>query len=80
MVNLVLSAYENDPDLAPRAVLVYGPFLSGELRDDFEARVAALNGRVTAVGFESQMETLFAGASRGGLHGRLQHVLRGSVL
>ncbi len=63
MVNLVLSAYEKDPDLGPRAVLVYGPFLSGELREDFETRVAALNGRVTAVGFESQIETLFAGAS-----------------
>ncbi|WP_420586319.1 glycosyltransferase family protein [Ruegeria sp.] len=63
MVNLVLSAYEQDPDLSPRAVLVYGPFLSGELREDFEARVAALNGRVTAVGFESQIETLFAGAA-----------------
>ena len=63
MVNLVLSAYEKDPDLSPRAILVYGPFLSGELREDFEARVAALNGRVTAVGFESQIETLFAGAA-----------------
>lgn len=63
MVNQVLCAYEKDPNLSPRAVLVYGPFLSGELRDDFETRVAALNGRVTAVGFESQIETLFAGAA-----------------
>ncbi|KUJ78712.1 glycosyltransferase family protein [Ruegeria profundi] len=63
MVNLVLSAYEKDPTLSPRAVLVYGPFLSGELREEFETRVAALNGRLTAVGFESQIETLFAGAS-----------------
>ncbi|WP_170473950.1 glycosyltransferase family protein [Ruegeria arenilitoris] len=63
MVNLVLSAYEKDENLSPRAILVYGPFLSGELRDEFEARVAALNGRVTAVGFESQIETLFAGAA-----------------
>ncbi len=63
LVNLVLSAYEKDPSLSPRAILVYGPFLSGELREDFETRVAALNGKVTAVGFESQIETLFAGAS-----------------
>lgn len=62
MVNLVLSAYEQDPDLAPRAMLVYGPFLSGEVREEFEARVARLDGRVTAVGFESQIEALFAGA------------------
>lgn len=62
MVDLALAAYESDPDLSPRAVLVYGPFLSGETREDFETRVARLNGRVTAVGFESQIETLFAGA------------------
>ncbi len=62
MVNMVLSAYEADPDLSPRAILVYGPFLSGDTRADFEARVQALNGRVEAVGFESQIETLFAGA------------------
>lgn len=62
MVDLVLSAYERAPDLAPRAVLVYGPFLSGDTRAAFEERVAALEGRVTAVGFESEIETLFAGA------------------
>ncbi|MHA6264541.1 glycosyltransferase family protein [Arenibacterium sp. CAU 1754] len=62
MVNLVLSAYEQDPTLSPRAILVYGPFLSGDIRAEFEARVDALGGRVTAVGFESQIETLFAGA------------------
>ncbi|MGR3760353.1 glycosyltransferase family protein [Roseobacteraceae bacterium NS-SX3] len=62
MVDLVLSAYERDPGLGPRAVLVYGPFLSGDTREEFENRVAALDGRVTAVGFESQIETLFAGA------------------
>lgn len=62
MVDLVLAAYEADPGLSPRALLVYGPFLSGGTRADFEQRVAQLEGRVTAVGFESQIETLFAGA------------------
>ena len=62
MVNLVLAAYETDPELEPHAVLVYGPFLSGEIRAEFERRVAALNGRVTALGFDSQIEALFAGA------------------
>ncbi len=62
MVDLAISAYERDPQLTPRALLVYGPFLSGDTRAAFEARVAALNGRVTAVGFESEIETLFAGA------------------
>lgn len=62
MVDLVLSAYERDPDLRPDARLVYGPFLSGDTRAEFEARVARLGGRVTAVGFDSQIETLYAGA------------------
>jgi len=62
MVDLVLSAYEQDPDLVPRAVLIYGPFLTGEDRSNFEKRVENLKGRVTATGFESRIETLFAGA------------------
>lgn len=62
MVDLVLAAYERDPDLNPRAILVYGPFLSGETRAAFETRVGKLNGRITTVGFESEIETLFAGA------------------
>lgn len=62
MVDLVLAAYEQDPDLSPRAVLVYGPFLSGEDREAFEVRVDKLKGRVTSTGFESRIETLFAGA------------------
>ena len=43
-------------------MLVYGPFLSGETREAFETRVEALQGRVTTVGFESRIETLFSGA------------------
>ncbi len=62
MVDLVLSAYEQDRDLAPCAKIVYGPFLSGDTRVEFEKRVAQLNGRVSAVGFESRIEHLYAGA------------------
>jgi predicted glycosyltransferase len=62
MVDLVLKAYETDPALGPDAVLVYGPFLSGDIREAFEDRVAKLGGRVTAVGFDGRIETLFAGA------------------
>ncbi|MFK7836275.1 MAG: glycosyltransferase family protein [Sulfitobacter sp.] len=63
MVSLVLSAYEQDPELRPDAVLIYGPFLSGDVRDAFDARVAKLNGRVTAQGFDGKIEALFAGAA-----------------
>ncbi|KIN71181.1 glycosyltransferase family protein [Sulfitobacter guttiformis] len=62
MVSLVLDAYEADPDLGPHAMLVYGPFLSGDVRDAMDARVAALGGRVTATGFDSRIEALFAQA------------------
>lgn len=62
MVDLALAAYEEDPTLGPNAVLIYGPFLSGDVRDAFDARVAKLNGRVIAQGFDSRIEALFAGA------------------
>ena len=62
MVDHVLSAYEQDPDLHPNALLVYGPFLTGDARVAFENRVAKLNGRVRTVGFDSHMETLMTGA------------------
>lgn len=62
MVDLAIAAYEKDPDLNPDAVLIYGPFLSGDVRDAFDARVAKLNGRVTALGFDSRIEALFSGA------------------
>jgi predicted glycosyltransferase len=62
LVDLVLSAYEQDATLKPDAVLVYGPFLSGDVRDAFETRVERLGGRVKAVGFDGRIESLFAKA------------------
>ena len=62
MVNQVLLAYEKDPTLTPVALLVYGPFLIGDARVEFERRVANLDGRVIDVGFDSRMEGLMAGA------------------
>ncbi|MEP3440865.1 MAG: glycosyltransferase [Sulfitobacter sp.] len=62
MVSLVLDAYEADPTLGPPAMLVYGPFLSGDVRDAMDTRVEKLGGRVTATGFDSRIEALFAKA------------------
>lgn len=62
MVDLVLAAYEQNPNLLPNAKIVYGPFLSGDTRVAFEERVANLNGRVDAIGFEAEIESLHAGA------------------
>jgi len=39
-------------------VLVYGPFMSADLRADFDRRAEALGGRVTTMGFDSRMERL----------------------
>lgn len=62
LVEQVLQAYELDPDLSPRAHIIYGPFLSGQTRVEFEKRVANLNGRVVSLGFESKMEDLMLNA------------------
>jgi predicted glycosyltransferase len=62
MVDHVLSAYEKDIKLQPNALLVYGPFLTGDERATFENRVTNLNGRVKTVGFDSHMEALMTGA------------------
>ena len=62
LVEWVLKAYETDPTLQPDALIVYGPFLNGEKRLEFEQRVAALEPRVTAIGFDSRIEALMQGA------------------
>lgn len=62
LVDWTLRAYENDPTLKPNALIVYGPFLDGERRAAFDQRVAALEPRVSAVGFDSRIESLMANA------------------
>jgi predicted glycosyltransferase len=63
LVDQVLAAYEGDgAGCLPDAQIVYGPFLAGERRAAFEARVARLAPRLRAVGFESRMEALMQGA------------------
>ncbi|MCX7304466.1 MAG: hypothetical protein NTV73_09010 [Hyphomicrobiales bacterium] len=62
LVDWILSAYEKDPALEPHALIVYGPFLNGERRAAFDQRVAALEPRVTAVGFDSRIEGLMQNA------------------
>ncbi len=80
MVSLALSAYEQDPDLGPNAVLIYGPFLSGDVRDAFDARVARLERARDCRGIRQPDRGAVRGGCRRGLHGRIQHLLRGAVL
>jgi len=63
LIDWVLRAYERDPTLGPRAVVVYGPFLQAESRAEFDARIAALGGHVSAVGFHARLERLLSGAA-----------------
>lgn len=62
LVDWTLAAYEADPGLSPRALVVYGPFLDPVRRAEFDRRIKALDGRVEAIGFHSRMEELYAGA------------------
>lgn len=62
LIDWTLAAYESDPTLAPRALIVYGPFLDGTMRKSFAKRVRRLKGRVEAMDFHSRMEELYAGA------------------
>ena len=63
LVDWVLRAYESDPGLGPHALIVYGPFMNAAHRHDFDERVAALDGRVTALSFHPRLERLLADAT-----------------
>ncbi|MEM8818564.1 MAG: hypothetical protein AAGE90_03420 [Pseudomonadota bacterium] len=62
LVDWVLRAYEADRRLEPPAFIIYGPFMSSTARAGFDARVAQLGQRVTAIGFHPRLERLVAGA------------------
>ncbi len=63
LVDWVLRAYEADPTLSPHALIVYGPFMNAPDRQDFDNRVAALDGRVTALSFHPRLERVLAEAT-----------------
>jgi predicted glycosyltransferase len=62
MVDWVLRAYESDPNLPHRALIVLGPFMNRDLQAEFMARASALP-KVEALTFESQLESLMSAAS-----------------
>ncbi|HEY0835184.1 MAG TPA: hypothetical protein VGE72_14865 [Azospirillum sp.] len=57
LVDWVLRAYESDPGIPWRALVVLGPFMHADRRAEFLARAAALP-RVEATVFESRLESL----------------------
>jgi predicted glycosyltransferase len=62
MVDWVLRAYESDPNLPHRALIVLGPFMNRDLQAEFMARASALP-KVEALTFEAQLESLMSAAS-----------------
>ncbi|MEM7176825.1 MAG: glycosyltransferase [Pseudomonadota bacterium] len=62
LIDWVLRAYEADQTLDPRVLIVYGPFMAASDRAGFDARVAALGGRIIATGFHARLERLLEGA------------------
>ncbi|MCU0837261.1 MAG: hypothetical protein MUE49_00890 [Rhodospirillales bacterium] len=61
LIDWVLRAYEHDPTIPHRALLVLGPFMRSTLQQGFMDRVARLP-RVEAITFEAEMESLMAAA------------------
>lgn len=61
LIDWVIRAYEQAPELPYRAVLVFGPFMAPKLREQFRRHIKRLP-RVEAITFESQVEHLISGA------------------
>ena len=61
LVDWVLKAYESNPGLRPRALVVFGPFMGQELQRDFRERASAL-AAVDVITFDANMESLIAEA------------------
>jgi predicted glycosyltransferase len=57
LLRQVLAAYERDATLPNDALLVMGPFMPAEAREEIAARAAAL-GRVRVIEFDSRIEKL----------------------
>jgi predicted glycosyltransferase len=58
LIDWVISAYEADPTLAPRAFIVFGPFLDKTAKVAFDERITRLAPRVEAIDFHTRMEEL----------------------
>ena len=61
LIDWVIRAYEDFPDLAPGALLVFGPFMPHKKRGEFLQRIAKLP-RVEAITFDSVIEGLIKDA------------------
>jgi predicted glycosyltransferase len=58
LIDWVIGAYESDPGLPHKALIVFGPFMPAETRAAFQERVAR-DRRLSAITFEARVEPLF---------------------
>jgi len=61
LIDWVLNAYETQPNLDTRALVVFGPFMSNERQREFRDRAAEIP-KVDAITFDANMERLIAEA------------------
>ena len=61
LIDWVLRAYEADPDIPHRALMVFGPFMAPSQREMFRRRLEPLD-RVEALTFDARVEHLIDGA------------------
>lgn len=61
LIDWVLRAYETDPTIPHRALLVFGPFMAPARRETFWHRLESLD-KVEAITFDSRVEHLIEGA------------------
>ena len=62
LMRQVMAAYEHDPSLRKPMLMVLGPFMGSDEREELRAR-AARNSAVTVLDFDNQMEALIAGCA-----------------
>ncbi|MFO1072349.1 MAG: glycosyltransferase [Geminicoccaceae bacterium] len=58
LIDWVIRAYEADPDLPHRAMILFGPFMPAEQREAFQERVNC-DPRLEALTFEARVEPYF---------------------
>lgn len=63
LIEWVIAAYEDDPGIPLPCLVAFGPFLDPGLRAGFARRIAALEGRVCAITFDSEIECLMRKAT-----------------
>ncbi|MBE7244196.1 MAG: hypothetical protein INR63_04540 [Actinomycetospora chiangmaiensis] len=63
LIDWVIAAYEADAGLPLPCLVAFGPFLDPGIRAGFDARIAALPGRVASITFDSEIEFLMRKAT-----------------